>query len=548
MASRQAGVESNSAAEQGAWFPRDKRAVLAVALLVLEVFFLRREFTTDHLIGMGTWWAKLLVQTRYAMPLSLCILGAIGLGCGTSLLRHYRGQGGPGSELRLRFPWGLWSLAHGLILGVCFAVGGYVFQAQPASVEWLGFGAFCFALSLLLLLCSLLHLVVPLGGFGRLVWGQRLRFSLGIGGGVLCHGVGIWLLGDMPFWRPMGAGTMWLAHHLLALVYSDLVLDPETLLLGTSAFEVRISRYCSGYEGAFLFLGFFSLFLYLGRARLRFPQVLWLLPVGIVLVYLLNALRIGLLIVVGSEFSDDLAMQGFHVNAGWPFFGISAWFLVLVSLRLSTFSKVELRPTAVPGQPSVNLYGVYLLPLVLAIGLAMLSASLTRLEWVGDLLKFSGVLVVVLVYRREYRNLLGSYSLSAVWWGLAGFLVWSLLFNGEPTERWELGLMPVRVLSFVLLAPLAEELAFRGFLMRRLAAAEFEGVQVPQIGLWPLFFSSLLFGALHEQWLAGAACGLIFGLAYRHRGRLGDAFLAHAVTNAGLVIVALVSGDWGAVS
>ena len=548
MASRQAGAESDPEAGLLSWLPRDRRAVLAVALLVLEVFFLRRSFTTDHLIGMDAWWTRLLVQTRYAMPFSLCILGAIGLLCRGPLLQHYRGQAGPESAPRSSFPWGAWSLVHALILGLCFGLASYLFQAQPAAADWLGWSALGFGLGLILLFCSLLDLVVPLGGFARLLWEQRLRFGIGLVGGVLCYALGSWLFGDMPFWRPMGAGTMWLAYHLLELFYSDMVLVPETLLIGTSTFEVRISRYCSGYEGAFLFLGFFSLFLYLSRARLRFPRVLWLLPVGIVLVYLINALRIALLIVVGSEFSEDLAMQGFHVNAGWPFFGISAWFLVLVSLRLSIFSRIELNPKAEAHQASVNLYGVYMLPIVTAIGLVMLSASLTRLDWVGDVLKCAGVLGVVWVYRREYRSLLGSYSLGALCWGLAGALAWSLLFNGEPTERWELGSMWIRVFNFVLLAPLVEELAFRGFLMRRFASPNFESAELRGMGPWPLFFSAALFGALHEQWIAGAACGLIFGLAYRQRGQLGDAFMAHAVTNASLVLVALISGDWGAVS
>ena len=61
----------------------------------------------------------------------------------------------------------------------------------------------------------------------------------------------------------------------------------------------------------------------------------------------------------------------------------------------------------------------------------------------------------------------------------------------------------------------------------------------------PCLLSSFAFGLLHKSWPAGVAAGLIYAFAYRRRGRLFDAVLAHAVTNAVMVVVVLATGDQG---
>ncbi len=80
--------------------------------------------------------------------------------------------------------------------------------------------------------------------------------------------------------------------------------------------------------------------------------------------------------------------------------------------------------------------------------------------------------------------------------------------------------------------PLAEELAFRGFLTRRLIAADFQAVPEGRFTGMSFVVSSLLFGLLHQQrWLAGTVAGMAYALAYYRRGRLIDAVAAHATTN-----------------
>src|SRR5262249_36909700 len=97
----------------------------------------------------------------------------------------------------------------------------------------------------------------------------------------------------------------------------------------------------------------------------------------------------------------------------------------------------------------------------------------------------------------------------------------------------------------VVVAPAAEELAFRGYLTRRLIAADFRSVP-PGTFTWPSFLaSSALFGLTHgPNWAAGTLAGMAFALVYYRRGKLIDAVLAHAAANGLLAAYALATGDW----
>ncbi len=59
--------------------------------------------------------------------------------------------------------------------------------------------------------------------------------------------------------------------------------------------------------------------------------------------------------------------------------------------------------------------------------------------------------------------------------------------------------------------------------------------------------SSVLFGALHGRWLAGTIAGMFYAWALYRRGRVEDAILAHALTNALIAAAVLMLGTLGAV-
>jgi CAAX prenyl protease-like protein len=102
----------------------------------------------------------------------------------------------------------------------------------------------------------------------------------------------------------------------------------------------------------------------------------------------------------------------------------------------------------------------------------------------------------------------------------------------------------LRLLGSVAIVPIAEELAFRGYLVRRLTSSDFTAVPSSRFSLVPLLASSAAFGLLHQRWLAGMLAGMVFYLAQSLRGRLADAIVAHAVANLLIALAVIGAGRW----
>jgi len=101
-----------------------------------------------------------------------------------------------------------------------------------------------------------------------------------------------------------------------------------------------------------------------------------------------------------------------------------------------------------------------------------------------------------------------------------------------------------RAMGAIVTVPIAEELAFRGFLMRQFTANDFESVPLQSASFTAVVLSSLVFGALHgARWLPAVVAGVAYGLVARRRGSIGEALAAHATTNA-LIAVAVVAGGY----
>ncbi|HYE33386.1 MAG TPA: CAAX prenyl protease-related protein [Methylomirabilota bacterium] len=90
----------------------------------------------------------------------------------------------------------------------------------------------------------------------------------------------------------------------------------------------------------------------------------------------------------------------------------------------------------------------------------------------------------------------------------------------------------VRLLAVTLVVPPLEEVFYRSFLYRYISKPDFESVPLKGVR-WPAFLiTAALFGAAHPgEWLPGMLCGAAYQALVCWKGRLGDAILAHAVTN-----------------
>jgi CAAX prenyl protease-like protein len=102
----------------------------------------------------------------------------------------------------------------------------------------------------------------------------------------------------------------------------------------------------------------------------------------------------------------------------------------------------------------------------------------------------------------------------------------------------------VRTFGSALVVPPIEETCYRSLLYRYVARADFMSVALNKLDWRALFVTALIFGLAHQQWLAGILCGLAYQWLVLRKGRLGDAMLAHAITNFLLGVWIVWKGAW----
>jgi exosortase E/protease (VPEID-CTERM system) len=359
---------------------------------------------------------------------------------------------------------------------------------------------------------------------------------------------------SQKLWWPTTAATFHLVRYILLPILPDLTADPATRVLGTNRFAVEILEYCSGIEGMSLILAFTVAWLWYFRKEYRFPRALLLVPLGLSLMFALNAVRIALLVLIGNAGYPDVAMNGFHSQAGWIAFNVVAVGIAVWTRRSRWLSRTE--APLISGQ-SDNPTSVYLMPLLTILAAGMLSHALSgSFEWFYPLRLFACV-AVILLYRRRFAALDWHFSWRGPLLGVGVFVVWivgvrflqldsampDVLTNASASLRW--GWIISRVTATVLTVPVAEELAYRGFLMRRLQARDFDTLPYQRVGWTAIVVSSIVFGAAHGAlWLPGCFAGFAYAWIVRHRGQLGEAVTAHMTTNLLVASVALASGNW----
>jgi len=361
-------------------------------------------------------------------------------------------------------------------------------------------------------------------------------------------------LGQKEFWNSLAVPTLQLVHSLLGWVYSDLVYQPERFLLGTADFQVEISYACSGIEGISLIIVFLAIYLWLFRKELRFPQAFWLFPLGVITIWLANALRIAILVVIGASFSSEIAAWGFHRQAGWIAFTLIALGAIALSNRLQFFAATQ---TDVPVRTAKPLAAALLVPFLVLMAVSMVSSAFSSGFDTLYPLRVVAIVIALYYFRKAYAGLGWRWTWHSPAIGAAVFIIWILLEPDIDSSKTALsqGLAELtsgsaaawlvfRVLGTVITVPLAEELAFRGYLIRKLIAKDFENVPLVQFSWFSFMLTSVLFGLLHERWIAGTLAGMCYALALYRRGQIGDAVIAHMTTNALIAIFVLTQARW----
>jgi exosortase E/protease (VPEID-CTERM system) len=360
-------------------------------------------------------------------------------------------------------------------------------------------------------------------------------------------------------WDPATRLTFNLVRLLLDSLVSGVIANSANHSIGTTKFSVEISPACSGMEGVGLILIFSALWLWFFRADFRFPRALLLIPAGVCVIFLLNTVRIAALILIGDAGAHAVALGGFHSQAGWLAFNGVAMGLAVLSNRVPWFTATRSPAAVAPASRVETPPDAYLAPFLAILAATMISrATSGTFEWTYPL-RFFAAVGVLLFYRRKYANIDWGFGWAAPVAGGLVFALWMALdrYAGGPINFGmpaSLAAVPAaeritwiffRVLAAVITVPIAEELAFRGFLLRRFIAADFESVSLQRWSFLAVAGSSIAFGLLHgDRWLAGTLAGLLYAGAQKCRGRLGDAVVAHGITNALIAVWVLWGGNW----
>jgi hypothetical protein len=101
-----------------------------------------------------------------------------------------------------------------------------------------------------------------------------------------------------------------------------------------------------------------------------------------------------------------------------------------------------------------------------------------------------------------------------------------------------------RILGASLVVPVLEEVFFRSFLYRYIARPDFQSVSLGFFAWLPFSATAMIFGFEHEEWLAGILCGFAYQGLVIWKKRLGDAIVAHGITNLLLGLWVVWKGDW----
>jgi exosortase E/protease (VPEID-CTERM system) len=404
---------------------------------------------------------------------------------------------------------------------------------------------------------------IPLAAFAFMP--PRLWLGLVRGTGALwayasAAGVLAWLAGSLnrPLWKISTAMTFGVVKTLLHPFLSRVIADPVTRSIGSPGFHVEIDPQCSGMEGAGLMLIFGVLWLWYFRKESRFPQALLLIPAGVSVLWLLNALRIAALILIGNAGAPAVALGGFHSQAGWMAFIVVALGFSIGVQRMPWISTRQPGPAS-SADANRNPAAPYLMPFLMILAAAMISRSLAGGFERLYPLRFLAAGAALWFFRRRYAGLNWTFGwigpvvgviVAGIWLSLdlvAGVRTDSPIAPGlaSLTAPARFIWIAFRTLAAVVTVPIAEELAFRGFLIRRLMSADFESLSVRKFSYVALLLSSVLFGLLHgDRWLAGIVAGLLYAFAFLFRGKIGDAVIAHATTNALLAALVLFTGRW----
>ncbi|MBL8861150.1 MAG: exosortase E/protease, VPEID-CTERM system [Planctomycetes bacterium] len=513
---------------------------MAGALLLAELLLLLGSFTGIPLADSPDPWLRLMARANVAPQILLAVATALLL-FGPQHAAHPApsASSAPRSKARIA---GLLA-AQVASFAVLFRLSTRVFDEELAGAERPGLVLLAWAAAAAATSVFAALLCQPLPSL--LAW---LRRSAGFLIGAVILGVVAWLAGKYvadDLREPLRGPTLWLAVRCLALFVPETYASDAEFVFGTPEFQVRVAPQCSGFEGIGLAIVFLVAYLAVFRQQLRFPMALLLPVIGVSIVWLVNVLRLAGLALLGSHGHADLAAGGFHSVAGTLSFSAVALGLVAVSRRMHCFWRGEDAPLAADEAAHGDATAAYLTPFLLAVAAGMVTQAFQESAPLLEPVRTSLAALALLYFWREYELQKDRRLGAAIVLGLAAALAWVALPSPGSAELadevawvregvWGRLSFIVRLVGYVVVFPLAEELAFRGYLLRRLTSMNWRQVAPGSVSIVAWIVSTLIFGLLHEHWIGATIAGALYGLVFVRTGSLTAAVVAHGVTNAAL--------------
>lgn len=450
---------------------------------------------------------------------------------------------------------GFWLGVNLAALVVTLIASVLVCQSADIYMRWIGpYLALLVAFAMTFLLAA-----APLAFWRHLFAETWLSFVFALVTAVLVLGLSIFAQAG---WVPLAGVTMYTSYGILSLYESNIFIRVEALELGVNDFVVNIAPTCSGFEGIGLVTAVLGLYLYVFRRELKFPNALFLLPLGVLAIWLLNAVRIAALISLGAHVSPKIAVGGFHSQAGWiAFLIVTGAFMWLGQTapffrRSGSKASASAKPLDTPYQTRTTSddAAAWLAPFMGLMGASIVAAAFVPNDhWLYGL-RVVAIGAALWMFRDFYRTLVQPVSWLAIVGGLAVGVAW-IATDPDPSAgaalgewlaalpAWALVLwLVIRALGTVVFVPIAEEMAFRGYLHKKIASL---GVATPQIMMIAAFIvTSLLFGAIHQRWLAGMLAGAVYALVMYRSERMADPIAAHMISNAAIIAWAVHQQQW----
>jgi exosortase E/protease (VPEID-CTERM system) len=442
------------------------------------------------------------------------------------------------------FAWHVVGLAATAALSYCLHTDTLQLPYALQALAWI----LCAGASVLLLFAA----AAPLRDWFQAVRAQRAIFVYAVAPATATVGI---IQLSQSLWRPAARLTFAIVVQLLRPFIGVPYNDIDQMNLGTTRFVVNIADACSGLEGVGLMLIFCVSWLWYFRKEYYFPRALIIVPAAMALMFFLNSVRIAALVLIGDAGHPQVAIVGFHSQAGWIAFNLVA-FSVAVSAKHSRWLN---RNAGVERSQAgtINPVAAYLLPLLAILASGMVAHAMSADFDFFYPLRFVAAIAMLWLYRDAYREIDWRFSWLALVAGAAVFGVWiafdrwfgpttpmpSALGDSSTAVRtsWE----TLRLLASVTTVPIAEELAYRGYLMRVVSSPEFDRIDLRDVRWFGLGVSALVFGITHgDRWAPAIIAGAIYGLVAIRCNRLGEAVAAHAVTNVLIAVSVLVFGWW----